>query len=105
MGRPKRRARERKCAAASCRTLNWFFPPAKRNRSMSDSAHSIPAASIELEVTASQDGSVVAPNLSTSIADPEPGSQPKKICPPSAQSEDASTVFLDIGACRKMCDR
>ena len=43
------------------------MPPAKWNRSTSDSAHSIPAASIELEATASQDASVVAPNLSTSI--------------------------------------
>ena len=49
MGRPERRVRERKRAAASCRTLDSFLPPAKRNRSTSDSAHFIPAASIELE--------------------------------------------------------
>ena len=67
MGRPERRVRERKRAAASCRTLDSFLSPAKRNRSTSDSAHSIPAASIELEATASQDMSVVAPNLSTSV--------------------------------------
>ena len=73
MGRPERRARERKHAAASCRTLDSFLPPAKRNRSMSDSAHSSLAASTELEATASQDASVVAPNMSTSVADPEPG--------------------------------
>ena len=74
------------------------MPPAKRNRSTSDSAHSIPAASTELEATASQDASVVAPNMSTSVADPDPGSQLKQVCPPSALSEeDASTVFLDIG--------
>ena len=98
MGRPERRARERRRAAASCRTLDSFLPPAKRNRSTSDSAHSIPAASIELEATASQDASIFAPNLSTSVADPEPGSQPKQVCPPFALSEeDASTVFLDIG--------
>ena len=102
MGRPERRTRERKPAAASCRTLDSFLPPAKRNRSTSDSAHSIPffipAASTELEVTASQELSVVAPNMSTSVADPEPGSQLKEVCPPSALSEeDASKVFLDIG--------
>ena len=105
MGRQERRARERKRAAASCRTLDSFLPPAKRNHSTSDSAHSIPAASIELEATASQDASVVAPHPSTSVADqdtsvadPEPGSQPKQVYPPSALSEqDASTVFLDIG--------
>ena len=74
------------------------MPPAKWNRPTSDSAHSIPAASTELEATASQDASVVVPNLSTSVADPEPGSQLKQVCPPSALSEeDASTVFLDIG--------
>ena len=98
MGRPERRARERKRAAASCRTLDSFLPPAKQNRSTSDSAHSNPAASIELEATATQGESVFAPNLSTSVADPEPGSQPKQVCPPSALSEeDTSTVFLDIG--------
>ena len=80
------------------RTLDSFLPPAKQNRSMSDSAHSIPAASTELEATASQDTLVVAPNMSTSVADPEAGSQLKQVCPPSALSEeDASTVFLDIG--------
>ena len=47
---PERRARERKRAAVSCRALDSFLPPAKRNRSTSDSAHSIPAASTELEV-------------------------------------------------------
>ena len=73
-------------------------PPAKLNRSTSDSAHSITAASTKLEATASQDASVVAPNMSTSVADPEPGSQLKQVCPTSALSEeDASTVFLDIG--------
>ena len=99
MGRPERRARERKRAAASCRTLDSFLPPAKWNRSTSDSAHSIPAASTELEATASQDASVVAPNMSTSVADPEPGSQLKQVCPPPSalSEEDASTVFLDIG--------
>ena len=51
-----------------------------------------------MEATASQDASVVAPNMSTSVADPEPGSQLKQVCPPSVLSEeDASTVFLDIG--------
>ena len=88
MGRPERRATERKRAAASCRTLYSFLPPAKRNRSTSDSAHSIPAASTELEATASQDASVIAPNMSTSVADPEPGSQLKQVCPPSALSEE-----------------
>ena len=119
MGRQERRARERKRAAASCRTLDSFLQPAKRNHYTSDSAHSIPAASIELEATASQDASVVAPHPSTSVADqdtsvadqdtsvadqdtsvadPEPGSQPKQVYPPSALSEqDASTVFLDMG--------
>ena len=98
MGRPERRARERKHDAASCRTLDSFLPPAKRNRSTSDSAHCIPAASTELEATASHDVPVIAPNLSTSVADPEPGSQLKQVCPPSALSEeDASTMFLDIG--------
>ena len=98
MCRPERRARERKRAAAYCRTLDSFLPPAKRNRSTSDSACSIPAASTELEVTASQDASVVAPNMSTFFADPEAGSQLIQVCPPSALSEeDASTVFLDIG--------
>ena len=98
MGRPERRARERK--RASCRILDSFLLPAKRNRSTSDSAHSIPAASTELEATASQDASVVAPNLSTSVADPEPGSQLKQVCPPSALSPgrmQVATVFLDIG--------
>ena len=71
MCRPERRARERKRAAAYCRTLDSFLPPAKRNRSTSDSAHSSPAASTELEATVSQDASVVAPNMSTSVADPE----------------------------------
>ena len=52
-GRPERRARERKRAAASCRPLDSFLPPTKRNSSTSDSAHSIPAASTELEATAS----------------------------------------------------
>ena len=86
---------DRKCAAASCRTLDSFLLPTKCNRSTSDSAHSIPAASTELEATASQDVSVVAPNLSTSVADPEPGSQLKQVCPPSALSEeDANTVFF-----------
>ena len=98
MGRPDLRARERKSAATSCRTLDSFLPPAKRNRSTSDSVHSIPAASIELEATASQDAPVVAPNLSTSVADPEPVSQLKQVCPPSPLSEEnAGTVFLDIG--------
>ena len=64
MGRPERRARERKRTAASCRPLDSFLPPTKRNRSTSDSAHSMPAASTELEATASQDASVVAPNMS-----------------------------------------
>ena len=50
--RPERRARERKLAAAYCRTLDSFLPPAKWNRSTTDSAHSIPAASTELEATA-----------------------------------------------------
>ena len=104
MCRPERRARERKRAAAYCRTLDSFLPPAKRNRSTSDSAHSIPAASTELEATASQDASVVAPNMSTSVADPEAGSQLKQVCPPSALSEeDASTVFLDIGGVVVKC--
>ena len=104
MGRPERRARERKRAAASCRTLDWFLSPAKRNRSTNDSAHSIPAASTELEATASQDASVVAPNMSTSVVDPEPGSQLKQVYPPSALSEeDASTVFLDIGDVAVKC--
>ena len=70
MCRPERRARERKRATAYCRTLESFLPPAKRNRSTSDSAHSIPAASTELEATANQDTSVVALNMSTSVADP-----------------------------------
>ena len=92
MCRPERRARERKRAAAYCRELDSFLPPAKRNRSTSDSAHSMPAASIELEATVSQDAS------STSVADPEAGSQLKQVCPPSALSEeDARTVILDIG--------
>ena len=86
MGRPERRARERKRAAASCRTLDLFLPPAKRNRSTSDSAHFIPAASIKLEATANQDASVVAPNMSTSIADPEAGSQLKQLSLPSVCS-------------------
>ena len=78
--------------------MDSFLPPAKRNRSTSDSAHSISAAITELEATASQDASVVAPNMSTSVADPEAGSQLKQVCPPGALSEeDASTVFLDIG--------
>ena len=98
MCRPERRAKERKRAAAYCRTLDSFLPPAKRNRSTSDSAHSIPATSTELEATASQDASVVAANMSTSVFDPEAGSQLKQVCSPSALSkEDASTVFLDIG--------
>ena len=59
MGRPEQRVRERKRAAASCKTLDSFLPPAKRNRSTSDSVHSIPAASIKLEATASQDASVI----------------------------------------------
>ena len=97
MGRPERRARKRKRAAASCRPLDSFLPPTKRNRSTSDSAHSISAASTELEATASQDASVVAPNMSTSVADPEPGSQLKQVCPPYALSEeDASTVFFGV---------
>ena len=97
MGRPGRRARERKRAAASCRTLDSFLPPAKLNRSTSDSADSIPAASTKLEATASQDASVIAPNISTSVADPEPGSQLKQVCPPYALSvEDASTVFSGV---------
>ena len=101
---PERRARERKRAAAYCRTLDSFLPPAKRNRSTSDSTHSIPAASTELEATASQDVSVVAPNMSTSVADPEAGSPLKQVCPPSALSEeDASTVFLDIGGVVVKC--
>ena len=105
MCRPERRARERrKCAAAYCRTLDSFLPPAKRNHSTSDSAHSIPAASTELEATASQDASVVAPNMFTSVADPAAGSQLKQVCPPSALSEeDASTVFLDIGGVVVKC--
>ena len=75
-----------------------LLPQAKQNYSTSDSVHSIPAAVIELEATASQDASIAATNLSTSFADPEPGSQPKLVCPPSTLSEeDASTVFLDIG--------
>ena len=99
MGRPERRAREIKHAAASCRTLDSFLPPAKLNSSTSDSVHSIPAANTKLEATASQDASVVAPNLSTSVADPEPGSQLKQVCPPPSalSEEDASTMFLDIG--------
>ena len=72
--RPERRARERKRAAAYCRTLDLFLPPAKRNRSTSDSAHSIPAASTELEAPARQEASVVVPNMYTSVADPEAGS-------------------------------
>ena len=56
MDRQERRARERKRAAAFCTTLDSFLPSAKRNRSTSDSAHSIPAAS---EATGSQDTSVV----------------------------------------------
>ena len=80
------------------RTLDSFLPPAKRNRSTSVSVHSIPAASTELEATASQDASVVTPNLSASVADPEPGSQLKQVCPLSTLSEeDASTAFLDMG--------
>ena len=105
MGHPERRARERK--RASCRILDSFLLPAKRNRCTSDSAHSIPAASTKLEATASQDASVVAPNLSTSVADPEPGSQLKQVCPPSALSEeDASSysVFGHRGCCHKMRD-
>ena len=62
------------------RPLDSFLLPTKRNRSTSDSAHSIPAASTELEATASQDASVVAPNMSTSVFDPEPGSQLKQVC-------------------------
>ena len=58
MGRPERRVRERKRAVASCKTLDSFLPPAKRNRFTNDSVHSIPAASIELEMTA-KDASVV----------------------------------------------
>ena len=102
--RPERRARERKRAAAYCRTLDSFLPPAKRNHSTSDSAHFVPAASTELEATASQDTSVVAPNMSTSVADPELGSQLKQVCPQSVLSEeDASTVFLDIGGVVVKC--
>ena len=97
MGRPEQRVRERKRAAASCRPLDSFLPPTKRNSSTSDSAHSIPAASTELEATASQDVSVVAPNMSTSVADPEPGSQLKQVCPPYVLSEeDASTVYSGV---------
>ena len=97
MGRPERRARERKRAAASCRPLDSFLLPTKRNRSTSDSAHSISAASTELEATASKDASVVVPNMSTSIFDPEPGSQLKQVCLPYALSEeDASTVFTGV---------
>ena len=71
---------------------------AKRNRSTSDSAHSMPAASTELEATVSQDAS------STSVADPEAGSQLKQVCPPSALSEeDARTVILDIGGVVVKC--
>ena len=98
MGRRERRARERKRAAASCMKLDAFLPPAKRNPSTSDLAHSIPAASIKS--TGGQDASVVAASLSISVADQEPGteSQPKQVYPPSALSEeDASTMFLDIG--------
>ena len=65
MGRPERRARERKRAEASCRPLDSFMPPTKWNSSTSDSAHSIPAASTELEATGSQDASVIAPNMSS----------------------------------------
>ena len=80
------------------------MPPAKWNRSTSDSANSIPAASTELEATASQDASVVALNMSTSVADPEAGRPLKQVCPPSALSEeDASTVFLDIGGVVVKC--
>ena len=86
MCHPEPRARERKRAAAYCTTLDSFLPPAKRNRSTSDSAHSIPAVSTELEATASQDALVVAPNMSTSVAE-----------------EDASTVFLDIGSVVVKC--
>ena len=97
MGRPERRARERKRAAASCRPLDSFLPPKKTIRSTTDSAHSIPAASTELEVTASQEASVVAPNMFTSVADPEPGRHLKQVCPPYALSEeDASTVFSGV---------
>ena len=64
------------------------MPPAKQNSSTSDSVQSIPAASTELEATASQDASVVALNMSTSVADPAPGSQLKQVCPPSALSEE-----------------
>ena len=97
MGHPERRARERKCAAASCRPLDSFLPPTKRNSSTSDSAHSIPAASTDMEATASQDASVIAPTMSTSFADPEPGSQLKQVCPLYALSEeDASAVFSRV---------
>ena len=44
----------------------------------------IPASSTELEATASQDALVVAPNLSTSVADPETGGQLKQVCPPGS---------------------
>ena len=80
MDRPERRARERKRAAASCRPLDSFLPPTKRNSFTNDSAHSIPAASTELEATASQDASGVAPIMcirgSRSIFSPEFTSSP-----------------------------
>ena len=42
--------------------------------------------------------------MSTSVADPEAGSQLKQLCPPSALSEeDASTVFLGIGGVVVKC--
>ena len=45
-----------------------------------------------------------APNLSTSVADPEAGSQLKQVCPQYALSEeDARTVFLDIGGVVVKC--
>ena len=92
-------------ATRSCH-IGLILPPAKRNHSTSDSAHSIPAASIKLKATASQDASVIVPNLSISVADSELGSQPKQVCPPFALSEeDADTVFFGPrGCCRKMCD-
>ena len=45
-------------------------------------------ASIELEVIASEDTSVIVPNFSFTIADPETGSQPKQVYPLSAMSEE-----------------
>ena len=98
-GRPERRARERKRAAASCRPLDSFLPPTKRNSSTSDSAHSIPAASIYLTGSDCQSGRVgrCSQYVYTSVADPEPGSQLKQVRPPYALSEeDTSTVFSGV---------